>query len=350
MFAFVHHTQFGKLGKDSCLKQNSFYNKSPKRKRKKPYSMQHPNVQIVLIEQLKWVKPSVFLSYPLSTIHHTKLTKGSTFLPPPRNELSNVDANIACLNHTLFSPIFSPPITLAQKYVPHIAPIRTSRFSQLTSVFSISHEDSYKRENVKLGGKWGWGRYNRLDKNEEPPFIRRESGDSGHSSDSDRTLVGATADCGENVCLVQDERVHDLARELSALLAPVISTIQRLGIKISSHVHALLPAEFDACRDYSLPQSLQCDVERLEQTAIISVICQSTKKFFFGHKDGLEMRTLILEVLIKKIKAEQARFQVLANDSHIIKQPIRRACRRLSSEPRSKAKRGTCEYFPMQSD
>lgn len=32
--------------------------------------MQNPNVQIVLIEQLKWVK-TLFLFYPLSTIHHT---------------------------------------------------------------------------------------------------------------------------------------------------------------------------------------------------------------------------------------------------------------------------------------
>lgn len=230
--------------------------------------------------------------------------------PPPRNELSNVDVEIACLNRTLFSPIFSPPITLTQKYTPHMTPIRTSRFSKLTSVLSISREDPYKRENAKLGGKWGWGRYNRLDKNEETPLIRRESGVSGRSSDSDRTLVGATANCGENICLVQDEWVHDPADELLVLLAPVISTIQRMGIKISSRVHALLPAEYDVLRDHYL-EACNAMLSALNKLQSPQSYVKARRSSFVDTEDDLEMRTLILEALIKKIKAEQARFRFL---------------------------------------
>lgn len=230
--------------------------------------------------------------------------------PPLRNELSNVDAEIACLNHTLFSPIFSSPITLTQKHTPHISPIRTSRFSKLISVFSISHKNSYKRENVEVGDKWGRGRYNRLDKNEEPPLIGRESGDSGHSADSDRTLVGVTADCGENVCLVQDGRVHDPAGEPLVLLAPVICTIQRLGIKISSHVHALLPAEYDALRDHYL-EACNAMLRVLNKLQSPQSYVKARSSSFVDTEDDLEMRTLMLEALIKKITAEQTRFRFL---------------------------------------
>lgn len=120
--------------------------------------------------------------------------------------------------------------------------------------------------------------------------------------------MGATADCGENVCLVQDERVHDPGGELLMLLAPVISTIQRLGIKISSHVHALLPAEFDALRDHYL-DACNAMLSVLNKLQSPQSYAKARTSSFLDTENGLEMRTLMLEALIKKIKAEQARFR-----------------------------------------
>lgn len=241
-----------------------------------------------------------------------KLMKNQTNnVLPPRNELSNVDVDIARLNHTLLLPIFSPSTTPTQEYTPPIMPGRTSCFSKLTSVFSISRKDSFKRANAKPNGKWGWARYNEPDKNEERPLVRRESGDSGHSADSERTLVGLTVDCGENVCSVQgeEERVDDpVGGALLALLAPAISTLQRLGINISSHVHALRPAEYDTLRDHYV-EACNAMLSLLNQLQSPQPSAKARKSSFIDTEDGLEMRTLMLEALIKKIKAEQAQFK-----------------------------------------
>lgn len=230
---------------------------------------------------------------------------------PPRNELSNVDVDIARLNHTLLSPIPSPSIAPTQEYTLPIMPRHMSRFSKLASVFSISRKDSFKRANAKPNGKWGWARYNKPDKNEERPLVRRESGDSGHSADSERTLVGLTVDCGENVCSVQgeEERVDDpVGGALLALLAPAISTLQRLGINIFSHVHALRPAEYDVLRDHYV-EACNAMLSLLNQLQSPQPSVKARKSSFIDTEDGLEMRTLMLEALIKKIKAEQAQFK-----------------------------------------
>lgn len=101
------------------------------------------------------------------------------------------------------------------------------------------------------------------------------------------------------------------AGELLVLLAPVISAIQRLGIKISSHVHALLPAEFDALRDHYL-EACNAMLSALTKLQSPQSYVKARRNPFLDTGDGLEMRTLMLEVLIKKIKAEQARFRFLS--------------------------------------
>lgn len=175
---------------------------------------------------------------------------------------------------------------------------------------SISRKDAFKRPSTKPGGKWGWARYSKLDKSEETPLVRRESGDSGHSADSERTLVGVTLDYGEDVCSVQDERVDDPAGELLALLAPVISTLQRLGIKISSHVHILPSAEYAGLKDHYL-KACNAMLSLLNQLQSLYSSVKARRSSLVDTEDGLEMRTLMLEALIKKIKAEQAQFRTL---------------------------------------
>ncbi|WVO16209.1 hypothetical protein L204_103880 [Cryptococcus depauperatus] len=238
--------------------------------------MQNPHVQVVLVEQLE-------------------------------NELSNLNVDIANLNQTLLFP--SSPVS------PLLSPTKPpTKISRLVSVLNFPRPTPFKKQS-KAAGRWTRGKYDKL---EEPLLSRRGSVESTCSEDSDTTLVGSGnvhTITGES----QTSRNEDQAGKLLALLAPVISTLQRLGMKLVAQGPNLSVKDYLELKK-SYHSSCTTILELLTQLQTLKADDKEGNDGLDSH--NMEMSHLMLEALIKKVKIEQDRFSASSPTTSSTKNPF----------------------------
>ncbi|WVQ80642.1 hypothetical protein IAT38_002747 [Cryptococcus sp. DSM 104549] len=236
-------------------------------------------------------------------------------------DLSDLSAEILSLSLTILSPVkhAPPPRSTSPSLSPSPPsfskpPAPPTRFYRFTSTLKSARQRSLK----KTKG-WSWG--TKYDKMDEPLLTRRGS------ADSDMTLVEREdAEPGKKGIAVSvdggDSSGGYSAGELLALLAPVVSTLQRLGIRFATlsaqmAEDNLLPARaafLDGCHQLSdllaslRPPTLPPPNDRQSSvtTAMpVPSVCDPQEH---------EMCSLMLDALARKVQVEQDKLDKLRGD------------------------------------
>ncbi|TYJ55960.1 hypothetical protein B9479_003345 [Cryptococcus floricola] len=219
-----------------------------------------------------------------------------------KNDLKVLKIDIEALSTSLLhSPVkaMQPPISPASSVVTIVQEPQPSRLGRLA--FALAQMSNKKSaRGATIANRWNRGGYKTEAMEEEH---RRGSNVSNTSADSDMTLVGSEGQ-GGNAGGFQE----DSAGELLATLAPVIAALQHLGIKLRTHAELLRGNE-----DYtSVKDSF---LAACESVVALLLKLESPNRHVEGQpdfladvgQDNLEMRSLMLDALKKKVKTEQRR-------------------------------------------
>ncbi|ODO09774.1 hypothetical protein I350_01991 [Cryptococcus amylolentus CBS 6273] len=222
-----------------------------------------------------------------------------------KNDLKALKIDIEALSTSLLpSPVKSiqPPISPASSVGTIVQKPQPSRLGRLASALAqMSNKKSAKGANI--ANRWNRGRY----KTEAMDEVhRRGSNDSNTSADSDMTLVGSEGQGGPggNAGGFQE----DSAGELLATLAPVIAALQHLGIKLRTHTEMLRGnGDYTSVKDSFLAACESVVTLLLELESPNGHVEGQPDSLADVGQDNLEMRSLMLEALKKKVKTEQHR-------------------------------------------
>ncbi|WVQ72428.1 hypothetical protein IAR50_001980 [Cryptococcus sp. DSM 104548] len=236
-----------------------------------------------------------------------------------KNDLTHLKIDIQALTTSLLrSPliIHSPSSSVATVlHKPHQQQQPSSRLGRLGSALAQHMSSKKSSRTTNIANRWIWGDKmgpRGVEAAEEPPLLnrRRSSDDSNTSADSDMTLVGNDGHVGIPAVNATSYSEEDSAGVLLAALAPVIAALQCLGVKLRTHVKSLQALEeYKSIRDAFLAAcgsvlDLLMELKSLPKTPLKS---PSAGSLVGGGQEGqdLEMRSLMLEALKKKVKSEQ---------------------------------------------